>query len=107
MPLATMWFMAEKGRRVFALVIPTPLYHRLSLIWAPGIPDVYLVKFLKNILQDNMQLLNKKSRALFSRNPKKNIKLGLTSVVCLFIFREIFEFCLKGREYLPPGLFFN
>jgi len=33
--------------------------------------NVYLVKFLKNILQDNMQLLNKKSRALFFRNPKK------------------------------------
>jgi len=68
---------------------------------------VYLVKFLKNISQDNMQLLNKKSRALFFRDPKKNVKLWLTSFVCLFILRQLFEFCQKGREYLTPGLFFN
>ena len=69
--------------------------------------NVYLVKFLKNILQDNMQLLYKKSRALFSRNPKKKVKLWLTSFVCLFIFRQLLEVCQKGREYVTPGLFFN
>ena len=54
-----------------------------------------------------MQLLHKKSRALLFRNPKKNVKLWLTSLVYLFIFREIFEFRQKGREYATPGLFFN
>jgi hypothetical protein len=53
-----------------------------------------------------MQLLNKKSRALFSRNPEKNVKLWLTSVVCLFILRQLFEFCKKGREYDTPWPFF-
>jgi hypothetical protein len=54
-----------------------------------------------------MQLLNKKSRALFFPKSKKNIKLWLTSFVRLFIFRQLFEFCQKGREYATPGLFFN
>jgi len=67
---------------------------------------MYLVKFLKNILQDNMQLLNKKSRALFPRNPEKKVKLWLTSVVCLFILRENFKVCKKGREYDTPWPFF-
>jgi len=62
---------------------------------------MYLVKFLKNILPDNMQLLNKKSRALFSLNPEKNVKLWLTSVVCLFILPK------KAGNMIPPGLFFN
>jgi len=35
---------------------------------------VYLVKFLENILQDNMQLLNKKSRALLQELFYSDIK---------------------------------
>jgi len=66
---------------------------------------MYLVKLLKNILQDNMQLLHKKSRALFFRNPKKNVKLWLTSFVYLFILRQLFESFQKGREYTNPAFF--
>ena len=54
-----------------------------------------------------MQLLYKKSRDLFFSKSKKNVKLWLTSFVCLFILRQLFDFCQKGREYVTPGLFFN